>query len=52
MSSSSNASTWNSKHILLNNLGNKDSVLNNLGNKHSVVVKFGQFINITKEHFL
>ena len=26
-------------------------LLNNLGSKHSPVMKFGQFINITKENF-
>ena len=31
---SSNAQAWNTKHILLNNLGNK----------HSLVMKFGQFM--------
>ena len=35
---SSNAQAWNTKHILLNNLGSK----------HSLVIKFGQFMQYYK----
>ena len=35
---SSNAQAWNTKHILLNNLGSK----------HSLVIKFGQLWNNMK----
>ena len=38
---SSNAQPWNTKHMLLNNLGSK----------HSLVVKFGQFIYYHKINF-
>ena len=31
---SSNAEAWNTKHVLLNNLGSK----------HSLVIKYGQFM--------
>ena len=39
---SSNAQSWNTKYILLNNLGSK----------HSLVTKFGQFIKYYKMQFL
>ena len=39
---SSNAQSWNTKYILLNNLGSK----------HSLVMKFGQFIKYYKMQFL
>ena len=39
---SSNAQAWNTKHILLNNLGSK----------HSLVMKFGQFMQYYKITFL
>ena len=35
---SSNAQAWNTKHILLKNLGSK----------HSLVIKFGQFMQYYK----
>ena len=38
---SSNAQAWNTKHILLNNLGSK----------HSLVKKFGQFKQYYKRKF-
>ena len=37
-----NAQAWNTKHILLNNLGSK----------HSLVMKFGQFMQYYKIIFL
>ena len=39
---SSNAQAWNTKHILLNNLGSK----------RSLVMKFGQFMQYYKIFFL
>ena len=39
---SSNAQAWNTKHILLNNLGSK----------HSLVMKFGRFVQYYKMIFL
>ena len=39
---SSNAQAWNTKHILLNNLGSK----------RSLVMKFGQFMQYYKKMFL